>query len=415
MVTEKESPSYQHSTLRCIFFKQGGLAMKKSEIFWQTYLNLERELLELSRYVYITDHTLINTASGVKEENCSSQLETFSPYIADLLIRTCIEIEALSKELYFELGGEKLRGDPHLFFDEDCLKLIDIKCKTSKKVIIVSCSSFALTNEQNYVLKPLREAHKRQGTDWERAYQAVKHDRYTSVSMGTIKNFIHALAALYLLNIYFRNDRLYTRYLDMNKMDMSMGSKVFSLKRPTQQHIIDAVNCKEIVGNLDSQDSPYVMKYRDDIYQQIIKAEKQSRENRLKYLESQPEYREVAFIEQLRQAAERAKKNPKQRLIPLWELAVYRINKKIPRDLPFEERKKLFVNSSEFNSQIHQSNLHKTESELTEENIQSEINSAGIRAGMALDGQFDREKEQKAFVEGFCELVIDKGDVHYRE
>ena len=194
-----------------------------------------------------------------------------------------------------------------------------------------------------------------------------------------------------------------------------MGSKVFSLKRPTQQHIIDAVNCKEIAGNLDSQDSPYVMKYRDDIYQQIIKAEKQSRENRLKYLESQPEYREVAFIEQLRQAAERAKKNPKQRLIPLWELAVYRINKKIPRDLPFEERKKLFVNSSEFNSQIHQSNLHKTESELTEENIQSEINSAGIRAGMALDGQFDREKEQKAFVEGFCELVIDKGDVHYRE
>lgn len=107
--------------------------MKKSEIFWQTYLNLERELLELFRYVYITDHRLINTGSEIKEENCPSQLEMFSPYIADLLIRTCIEIEALSKELYFELGGEKKRGDHNLFFDEDCLKRLDIKCKTSKK------------------------------------------------------------------------------------------------------------------------------------------------------------------------------------------------------------------------------------------------------------------------------------------
>lgn len=92
--------------------------MKKSEIFWQTYLNLERELLELSKYVYITDHRLVNAGTEIKEENCPSQLETSSPHIADLLIRTCTEIEALSKELYFELGGEKMRGALNLFFDD---------------------------------------------------------------------------------------------------------------------------------------------------------------------------------------------------------------------------------------------------------------------------------------------------------
>ena len=387
--------------------------MKKSEIFWQTYLNLERELLELSRYVYITDHRLVYTGSEIKEENCTSQLETFSPHIADLLIRTCIEIEALSKELYFELGGEKMRGDPSLFFDEDCLKLIDIKCNTSKKVIIVSCSSFDLTSEQNYILKPLREAHKRQGTDWERAYQAVKHDRYSSISKGTIKNFLHALAALYLLNVYFRDDIFYTRYLDMNKLDMSMGSKVFSLKQPSQQHVVDAINGIETAGNLSSQDSPYVMKYTDDIYKQVIEADKLSRQNRLKYFHSQPEFTEEAFIEQLSQAIEKEKKDPTQRLMPMWELEVYRINKKIPRNLPFEERKRLFVNSPEFNSQIHQRNHHKIESELTEENIQSEIDSAGTRAGIELDKQFDSIRDQKAFAEGFCELVVDKGNVHY--
>ena len=387
--------------------------MKKSEIFWQTYLNLERELLEISRYVYITDHRPVNTDTELKEENCPSQLETFSPHIADLLIRTCIEIEALSKELYFELGGEKKRGDSRLFFDEDCLGLIDQKCSTSKKVVIVSCSSFDLTSKQNYVLKPLREAHKRQGTDWERAYQAVKHNRYSSVSKGTIKNFLHALAALFLLNVYFRNDRFYTRYLDMNKLDMSMGSKVFSLRQPSQQHVVDAINGKEIVGNLYSEDSPYIMKYRDDIYKQVIEADKQARENRLKYFHSQPEYQEQDFIEQLNQAIEKEKKDPTQRLMPMWELGVYRINKKIPRSLPFEERKRLFVNSPEFNSSIHQRNHHKTESELNEENIQSEIDSAGTRAGIVLDRQFDSIRDQKAFAEGFCELVIDKGDVRY--
>lgn len=95
----------------------------------------------------------------------------------------------------------------------------------------------------------------------------------------------------------------------------------------------------------------------------------------------------------------------------MWELGIYRINKKIPRNLPFEERKRLFVNSPEFKSQIHQRNHHKTESELTEENIQQEIDSAGTMAGIALDKQFDSVRDQKAFAEGFCELIIDKGDV----
>ena len=52
---------------------------------------------------------------------------THLPHIADLLIRCCVPIEAISKELYYDNGGTKPRGDKSLFFDEDCLKLIDIK------------------------------------------------------------------------------------------------------------------------------------------------------------------------------------------------------------------------------------------------------------------------------------------------
>ena len=101
--------------------------MKKSEMFWQTYLNLEREAIEVSKYIYFTDEILVNGKGGIVAQSCSTQLETFSPHIADLLVRCCVQIEAISKELYFDNGGTKARGDKNLYFDEDCLKLIDRK------------------------------------------------------------------------------------------------------------------------------------------------------------------------------------------------------------------------------------------------------------------------------------------------
>ena len=96
--------------------------MKKSDIFWQTYLSLEKEFINVSNFIFITDE--ITTHENGKEitKPCNSQLETFSPHIADLLIRCCVQIEAISKELYYDNGGSKPRGDKSLFFDEDCLK-----------------------------------------------------------------------------------------------------------------------------------------------------------------------------------------------------------------------------------------------------------------------------------------------------
>lgn len=32
--------------------------MEKSDIFWQTYLNLEKEAIELSKYIFFTDVSL---------------------------------------------------------------------------------------------------------------------------------------------------------------------------------------------------------------------------------------------------------------------------------------------------------------------------------------------------------------------
>lgn len=387
--------------------------MEKSQLFWQTYLNLEKELLEVAKYIYITDTVTSYSKGSLITLSCKTQLDTFSPHIADLLIRTCIEIEAISKELYFDFGGKKDRGDKDLFFDEDCLKLIDIKCKTHQKVVMVSCPSFNLTKEENLHFKPLREAHKRQGTDWERAYQAVKHDRYTSISQGTVKNLLHAMGALYLLNFYYKNVKLTSKYLEVCKIDFSLGSSLFSVKQPNDRYVISIINNQDVTDLLQSDESPFVMKYTDSYYKQILDANNTMLEEMNRYWLSQPELQEPEFIQQMIQAKAKEEKNPQQRVVPIWELAQHRLRKKIPTSLPFEERKRLFVSTPEWSGKIRQQNPHLNVDEITEANIQSEIDRAGILAGMELQQRFENMKMYKAFNEGYCELVLDKGNVKY--
>lgn len=110
--------------------------MNKSDIFWQSYLSLEKEAIEVSKYVYITDVKTVNSEGKEVIECCDSQLMTFSPYIADLLIRCCVQIEAISKELYYEIGGDKERGDVSIKFDEDCLKKLTLLGEHIKNVCL---------------------------------------------------------------------------------------------------------------------------------------------------------------------------------------------------------------------------------------------------------------------------------------
>lgn len=389
--------------------------MNKSDIFWQTYLNLEKELLEVAKYIYITDEIKVCENGVLASKYCDKQLETYSPYIADLLIRVCVEIEAISKELYFELGGKKQRGDNTLLFDRDCLSFINQKCKTEKKTVLITCPAFDITSEKNRVFMPLKKAHKGEGADWNRAYQALKHDRFASLNKGSVNVLIHAFGALYLLNIYNRNIRIVSKYMEINNVDYSFGSSVFSLETPNQRYVIDIVNNVDVTDDLESDSSPFILKYTNNCYAGIMKANTASMEKMQKYLLSQPEMKEPEFLLQIQQVAKLEKANCRNRLMVFWELCKYRLNKRIPKELPFEERKRLFVSSPEWNGTIRQNNSHLEESELTEENIQAEIDSAGVRYGMELQLRFEAKRMGKAFREGYCELVLDKGNVRYQK
>lgn len=87
--------------------------MSTSNLYWPVYRNLEKEFLKLADYIHFSD----------------DQLGTYSMFIADLIVRCSVEIEALSKELYCMFGGNMsptdLQGNARdLYFDTDCLDLL---------------------------------------------------------------------------------------------------------------------------------------------------------------------------------------------------------------------------------------------------------------------------------------------------
>ena len=374
--------------------------MKKSDIFWQTYLNLEKEVIEVSKYIFVTDE-VTKIENGVEKVcSCKSQLETFSPHIADLLVRCCVQIEAISKELYHVIGGSKPRGSNSIFFDEDCLKMIDIKWETHNKKVLAVAPYFNLTKEENRELRPLKDAHKRQGTYWERCYQAVKHDRYLSMPMGNVKALLHAMAALYLLNIYYRNDSWVIKYQELSKQDFSLGSSLFAVKPPVSGQLW--------YGNkAQKSESPFVVTYQEDVYKRIEEIQRKESEALNNYWRQQPELKEDAFLAILAQEAEKQRQDPTHRIMYIWELAKYRLHKKIPQSLPFEEKKRLLVNSEEWNGWIHLNNKHLTADELTANNIDAEINTVGICWGMDLEKRFQKlEWISIAMNSGLCRIYI---------
>lgn len=351
--------------------------MKKADIFWQTYLNLEREALEVSKYIFFTDEVLENRNGSIITQSRDTQLMVFSPYIADLLVRCCVQIEAISKELYFDYGGTKARGDSSIKFDEDCLKLIDKRWQTHTKTVMIVAPSFNFTKDENRILKPLNNAHKPKGTYWEKSYQAVKHDRYASLHKGNVKAFLHALAALYLLNIYYRNISWITSYQAISKGDYCLGSTIFSVAPPSVDDQLWYGNNPVI------SESPYIVKYLDSDYQCIEEMQQREFQALNKYWSVQPELQETDFLVQL-QAAQGKNLDSANKINDFCELGAYRLKKKIPSTLSFVERKKLLIQSEEWNGWIHQHNNHLKADEINEDNIQNEIDTVGRLWGMEL-------------------------------
>lgn len=185
-------------------------------LYWNIYQRLEQELVELSDVIFIDD----------------AQINVYSMRIADLLMRTCVEIEAISKKLYVDNGGTII-DEKKMYFDKVCIDLLERKWLLSKKVVFVTCPTLYFKDDSNKLLTPLLHANifGPNSADWAVAYQAIKHSRINNLSQGNIKLFIRSLAALYILNLYLRQQIIdLDRDPNGSEVDWGLGSKVFSVK-----------------------------------------------------------------------------------------------------------------------------------------------------------------------------------------
>lgn len=227
-------------------------------LYWNIYQRLEQELVELSDVIFIDD----------------AQINVYSMRIADLLMRTCVEIEAISKKLYVDNGGTII-DEKKMYFDKVCIDLLERKWLLSKKVVFVTCPTLYFNDDSNKILTPLLHANifGPNSADWAVAYQAIKHSRINNLSQGNIKLFIRALAALYILNLYLRQ-----QIIDLDRdpvgsgIDWGLGSKVFSIKvHPCGNEVSEKPKYKK---KEDYDECVYLSQKTDETHQKAVEAMK---------------------------------------------------------------------------------------------------------------------------------------------
>ena len=228
-------------------------------LYWPIYKNIENEFLSIARTIHIDD----------------KQLHVYSSKIGELLLRTVVEIESLSKKLFFENGGEKSSEYEKLMFDKDCLNYLDNKWTLNKKKVIVSSHILYLEENVNRILRPYKKATSgRLNSDpWLSAYQSIKHDRVKNLEKSNIKNLIRALSGLFLLNVYnldYKQDL--GKDSTPKNIDTSFGSDLFSL-------LVCSSTAVNVNGSFKREDnfdeSTILIHATDESYNQVIKILKQ--------------------------------------------------------------------------------------------------------------------------------------------
>lgn len=185
-----------------------------TNIYWPVYKNLEAELLRLSYDIHIDDN----------------QLNVYSLKISDLILRSSAEIESISKDLYKSNGGKKT---DNIYYDEDAIKYLNGLWKLDQKVVLLSSINCFQSNRE---LKPFKKNERKTSNgkltfSWNNAYQNLKHNRANSLQYGNLKYLFDILAALFVLNLYYKNE-----IINLNKdfgsanFPINLGSEVFAIK-----------------------------------------------------------------------------------------------------------------------------------------------------------------------------------------
>ena len=186
----------------------------RSNMFWTIYKKLEKDVIDLSYYIHFSDD---------ENKDKSNQIWTYSNQIADLLIAVSIQIESLFLELY-KLEFKTIPKSIGTSINE-----IDKKWKLSTKQVSIICKNMYFNDINGFgsEFAPMSyESHDK--NDYYSAYCAVKHNRIDALYKANINVLIRALAALFILNVYYSFEKVEVD--EISDFDFTLGSDVFLLK-----------------------------------------------------------------------------------------------------------------------------------------------------------------------------------------
>ena len=213
----------------------------KSNMFWTVYKKLEKDVVDLSYYIHFSDET---------SENGHNQIWTFSNQIADLLIAISTQIESLFLELY----KSELKATPDSV--GKAIGTIDKKWNLSAKQIKIISKNMYFTDTNGFGNEFAPMAYRpHDENDYYGAYCAVKHDRINTLHKANVNVLIRALAALFILNVYYSFDKIESN--DIFEFDFTFNSDVFTAK-------YDMCNSSSNAVLIVEEDKEYMKKV--DIY-----------------------------------------------------------------------------------------------------------------------------------------------------
>jgi hypothetical protein len=256
--------------------------MKTVNLYWSVYRNLEKEIMQLANEIHFDD----------------SQIKVYSIKIVDLIFRCSAEIESISKDIY----RDEIKKEPKNA--GECINYFETNWLLNKKQVVMSAISFYFQKEFIPSFAPF-DYIKNDENDYYSAYNAIKHDRVKNIKKANVNILIRAMAALYLLNIYYRKDKFTVKSegdIPFNfdnslgsdipsNFDNSLGSDIFSVKIGHTHY--DQINGDNSVSRGEhARTCVFLTRYPQDIYERIKKKQEEVLRKQNELISTSREFKE---------------------------------------------------------------------------------------------------------------------------
>lgn len=189
--------------------------------YWPIYRRIERSVDQITHSIHV----------------CDNQMDVYSSEIADLIIRIGAEVEAISKAIYRRDVDAQMPDDTK--FDDVAIKYFINRWKLDQKVAILSHPNCFCSDRLffPFIKDTERTGKKRKTFSWNNAYQNLRHNREAAFHFANIRFLLSGMAALYILNIYYRDETIELEE-DQNaaKVNPGLGAEFFSVQFSVASH-----------------------------------------------------------------------------------------------------------------------------------------------------------------------------------